>query len=480
MVNKVDKSGMPLHSKIAYSIGAFGNDVFYFTLSTYLINFITSHLIDTGDPELNNTLVSTITLVIMILRIVELLIDPFIGNAIDRTKTRWGNFRPWIVIGGAISSIILCILFIDMGWLIKSNPWLYIALFALLYITMDVFYSFKDIGFWSMLPALTFDTREREKTATWARVGSNIGGSLVGVVIMPIVLFFSLDKTAQTGDSMGWFWFGFIVAAVAFFSALIVGIFTKEKENALRKNKDDTKGIIEVFKVLGKNDQLMWTAVTYIIYCVAIYVVNSLELYYFQYIMDFSEGFSILQAINMVVGVISVFLFPVLTKKFKRRNVFFLCFASMLLGLLVFFFADSNIALVLIAAEFFFIPQPIVWLIVLMTITDSVEYGQLRLGHRDESLALSVRPLCDKFGSAVSNGIVGQTAIIAGMTTGATSASITAAGIFSFKILMIIVPAVLLIIAAFIFFKKVKLDEKMHAEIMEKLQKSWNSNKDEK
>lgn len=88
MSKKIKKSDMPIHSKIAYSIGAFGNDVFYFTLSTYLINFITSHLINTGDPELNNTLVSTITLVIMVLRIVELLIDPFIGNAIDRTKTR--------------------------------------------------------------------------------------------------------------------------------------------------------------------------------------------------------------------------------------------------------------------------------------------------------------------------------------------------------------------------------------------------------
>ena len=189
--------------------------------------------------------------------------------------------------------------------------------------------------------------------------------------------------------------------------------------------------------------------------------------------MDYAEGFSILQAINMVVGVISVFLFPALTKKFKRRKVFSICFASMLIGLFVFFFADTNFFLVLIAAEFFFIPQPIVWLIVLMTITDSVEYGQLRLGHRDESLALSVRPLCDKFGSAISNGIVGQTAIYAGMTAGATAASITAAEIVTFKLLMIVIPAILIVVSAIVYLKKVKLDEKMHAEILEKLKKTW-------
>ena len=473
MSDKKIKRDMPIHSKIAYTFGAFGHDIFYFTLSTYLINFITSSLINTGDASLDQILVGAITSIIMVLRIVELLIDPFIGNAIDRTNTRWGHFRPWIVIGGVVSSVILCILFIDAGWLIKTNPWLYLGLFALLYITMDIFYSFKDIGFWSMLPALTLNSREREKTATIARIGSTVGGSLVGVVIMPIVLFFSLDKSTETGDPNGWMWFGIIVASVALISAICVGLFTKEKDHALRKNKEQTKGIKEVFKVLFKNDQLMWTAISYILYCVAIYVVNSLELYYFQFIMGDAEGFSILQTINMFVGVVSVFVFPILTKMFKRKKVFIFCFTSMIAGLIVFAFAGDNLAIVLVAAELFFIPQPIVWLVVLMTITDSVEYGQMVTGHRDESLTLSLRPLCDKFGSAISNGIVGQTAIIAGMTAGATGASLTASGIFAFKILMFLIPGIILLIAAFVYLKKVKLDEQMHKEILEKLKKTW-------
>ncbi len=187
-------------SRLSYTFGAFGNDVFYAALSSYLIMFITSHLFNTGDKATNNRLISYVTLIIMILRIVELLIDPFIGNAIDRTKTRWGHFRPWVVVGGTISSVALLILFTNMGGLNKSNPWLYLFIFAVLYIMMDIFYSFKDIGFWSMLPALSFDSREREKIATLARIGSTIGGSLVGVVVMPLVLFFSLQSNGGTGD----------------------------------------------------------------------------------------------------------------------------------------------------------------------------------------------------------------------------------------------------------------------------------------
>lgn len=460
-------------SRLAYTFGAFGNDVFYAALSSYLIMFITSHLFNTGDQATNNRLISYVTLIIMILRIVELLIDPFIGNAIDRTKTRWGHFRPWVVIGGTVSSIALLILFTNMGGLNKTNPWLYLFIFAVLYITMDIFYSFKDIGFWSMLPALSFDSREREKIATLARIGSTIGGSLVGVVVMPLVLFFSLQSNGGTGDDRGWFWFAFIVCATAFLSALAVGFGTREVENDLRKNEEDTAGIGAVLKMLVKNDQLLWVAIAYLFYGIGINLVNALELYYFTYIMGFSKGFSILSAINMGVGLFSVAFFPMLAKKFSRKPLFMGCLVMMLIGLGVFSIAGSNLALVLFAAELFFIPQPVVFLIVLMIITDSVEYGQWKLGHRDESLALSVRPLVDKFGGAISNGVVGQIAVLAGMTTGATASSITASDRFVFKIMMFAIPAVMMLIGMFIFGKKITLTEERHAQIVAELEKTW-------
>lgn len=146
-----------------------------------------------------------ITQIIAGLRIVELIIDPFIGNMIDNTKTRWGKFKPWVVAGGTISLIALLILFTDMGGLNKTNPVLYLIIFAFIYITMDIFYSFKDIGFWSMVPALSFSSEERGKTATFARIGSTIGANIVGVVIMPIVLFLSLNRNGGAGDNRGRF-----------------------------------------------------------------------------------------------------------------------------------------------------------------------------------------------------------------------------------------------------------------------------------
>ena len=170
-----DEGKMSLGARLAYSFGAFGNDSFYGLLSGYLIMFITSHLFNTGNAAEDAKMISMVTLIIMALRIVELFIDPFIGNAIDRTKTRWGHFRPWVVVGGSISAVILLMLFTNLGGLYQKNAVLYMVVFAVLYITMDIFYSFKDVGFWSMLPSLTTSSREREKTATYARVGSTVG-----------------------------------------------------------------------------------------------------------------------------------------------------------------------------------------------------------------------------------------------------------------------------------------------------------------
>ena len=170
---------------------------------------------------------------------------------------------------------------------------------------------------------------------------------------------------------------------------------------------------------------------------------------------------------------VSAALFPILSKKFSRKTVFGGCLVFMLCGIGVFAIAGNNLALVLLAAVMFAFPQQMVFLVVLMIITDSVEYGQWKLGHRDESLSLSIRPLIDKFGGAVSNGVVGQIAILAGMTTGATASSITAAGRMNFKMMMFAVPAVMLMISIIIFMKKITLTEERHAQIVAELEKTW-------
>ena len=465
----MEKSKGQMKSRLSYAAGAFGIDVFYATLSTYFIMFVTTHLFNTGDPKQNSHYVLLITNIISILRILEVFIDPLIGNMIDNTNTKYGKFKPWVVGGGIISSIALLLLFTDLGGLNKTNPFLYLVLFGIIYLVMDVFYSIKDIGFWSMIPALSLDSHEREKMATFARIGSTIGANIVGVAIMPIVLFFSMTNSSGSGDKSGWFWFAFIVALIGVITSIAVGIGTREVESKLRDNNEKTS-LKQVFKVLGKNDQLMWLSLGYWFYGLGINTLNALQLYYFTFILGDSGKYSILYGLNTVVGLVSVSLFPSLAGKFNRKRLFYGCIAVMLGGIGIFSIAGTSLPMILTAAELFFIPQPLVFLVILMIISDSVEYGQWKLGHRDESLTLSVRPLVDKLGGAMSNWLVSTIAVAAGMTTGASASTITTHQQSIFKLSMFGFPAAAMLIGAFIIARKITLTEARHAKIVEELE----------
>ena len=465
----MEKSKGQMKSRLSYAAGAFGNDVFYATLSTYFIMFVTTHLFNTGDPKQNSHYVLLITNIIAILRILEVFIDPLIGNMIDNTNTKYGKFKPWVVGGGIISSITLLLLFTDLGGLNKTNPFLYLVLFGIIYLVMDVFYSIKDIGFWSMIPALSLDSHEREKMATFARIGSTIGANIVGVAIMPIVLFFSMTNSSGSGDKSGWFWFAFIVALIGVITSIAVGIGTREVESKIRDNNEKTS-LKQVFKVLGQNDQLMWLSLGYWFYGLGINTLNALQLYYFTFILGDSGKYSILYGLNTVVGLVSVSLFPTLADKFNRKRLFYGCIAVMLGGIGIFSIAGTSLPIILTAAELFFIPQPLVFLVILMIISDSVEYGQWKLGHRDESLTLSVRPLVDKLGGAMSNWLVSTIAVAAGMTTGASASTITTHQQFIFKLGMFAFPAATMLIGAFIVARKITLTEARHAKIVEELE----------
>ena len=460
--------------RIAYACGTFGHDVFYAMIGTYFMIFVTSNLFNSDNPTNDAYMIGIVTTIILVLRIAELFVDPFIGNIIDKTKTRWGRFKPWVLGGAVIAAVTLAMLFTDFGGLTVSNPTLYLIIFAIVYFIMDIFYSAKDVAIWSMIPALSFDSHEREVTATIARIGSVFGAQMVTVIVMPVVLYFSINQNGGAGDPTGWFAFACIGGGIATLGAIILGLGTHEQDNALRENKEETSAK-DVLKVLTKNDQLLWMAIAYLVYGIGINIVNNFNLYYFIYVIGDATKFSILGVINTVIGLLAVAAFPILTTKFSRRKLFFSSIAVMTAALVLYGMSGTNVTLALVAAGLFTLPQALIFLVVLMTITDSVEYGQLKLGHRDEAVCLCVRPLVDKFAGAVSSGIIGLAAIWIGMTGGASATGLTADNMMRLQIIMFAAPIALMVVGALIYRAKVTLTEQEHARIVEELEEKWES-----
>ena len=113
-------------------------------------------------------------------------------------------------------------------------------------------------------------------------------------------------------------------------------------------------------------------------------------------------------------------LYPILNKRIPRRYLYIGGMISMIV---------AYVLLVL-----FYIPGTLIQMTAILSLTDSIEYGQLKNGKRNEAVTLSVRPMLDKIGGALSNGITGFIAVAAGMTGSATAADMTPANIHPFEV----------------------------------------------
>ena len=119
-----------------------------------------------------------------------------------------------------------------------------------------------------------------------------------------------------------------------------------------------------------------------------------------------------------------------------------------------------------VAGMLLFIGQAFIQLLMLMFLTDTIEYGQLKLGHRNESITFSVQPLINKIGGALASGIVGATLIISGINSAATPEDVTAGGLLIMKIAMLIFPLIAIVAGYLVYRFKFKIDKEMFDKIV--------------
>ena len=224
-----------LGQRIAYACGNLGQSAFYNAMSTYFIVYVTGCLFSGVDKALAAKLIGVITSLVVIIRIAEIFIDPLLGNLIDNTNTKWGRFRPWQFFGGLISAVLLAVIFSGMFGLVNVNTTLFIVLFVITFVVLDVFYSLRDISYWGMIPALSSDSHERSTYTALGSFGGSIGYNGLTIVVIPIVTYFSYIFTGKHQESQsGWTCFAIIVAILGVLTVCSVAFGTKESTTTLR------------------------------------------------------------------------------------------------------------------------------------------------------------------------------------------------------------------------------------------------------
>ena len=460
-----------LLSRVAYSFGNVGQSAFYNALSTYFIVYVTSSLFSGVDKALATKLIGVITGLVVVIRIAEIFIDPLLGNIIDNTKTKWGRFKPWQLIGGTVSAVLLVLVYTGLFGLVNVNTTLFIVLFVITFIVLDVFYSLRDISYWGMIPALSSDSHERSTYTALGSFGGSIGYNGLTIVVIPIVTYFSYIFTGKHQESQsGWTCFAIIVAILGVLTVCSVAFGTKESTSTLRAKAEDNGGPLAAFKALAQNDQLLWVALSYLLYAIANVATTGVLLFLFKFVLDNPAAYSATGVIALVAGLIMAPLYPILNKRIPRRYLYISGMISMIVAYVLLGLFSTNIVVVFIALVLFYVPGTLIQMTAILSLTDSIEYGQLKNGKRNEAVTLSVRPMLDKIGGALSNGITGFIAVAAGMTGSATAADMTPANIHTFEVCAFYVPLVLIVLSLLVFTFKVKISEKMHAEIVEQLE----------
>jgi sugar (Glycoside-Pentoside-Hexuronide) transporter/PTS system, glucose subfamily, IIA component len=462
------KSGKQILSYASFCLGNLGHSAFYGVMSTYFVIFITSSMFSGMQASIAGKLIGLITGLMVVIRIAELVIDPILGNIVDNTKTKWGKFKPWILVGTLVSALLLLVLFTGIFGLAQESWLLFAVLFILIYIGFDIFYSLSDVSYWGMVPALSEDSHARGIYTSLGAFSGTIGWNGLTIIVVPIVTSVTYMVTGKHEEgAAGWLAFAAVISALAIVCALIVCFGTKEKHNIIRNSAKQKTSLKQVFGAIFHNDQILWPSLAYLLYSLAYIITNGVLFYMYKFVIGKPNEFWVVGVIATIIGFCISPSFPILNKYIPRKWLFVAGQTCMVLAYVFFIFGRNNVilmdlGLVLLNINF-------AQLVTVLTLTDAIEYGQLKNGQRNEAVVLAVRPMIDKFTGAVSNALVGYVAIAAGMTGRATAADMTAHDINTFNIIALYIPLILAVLSIIVFLTKVTLSEKKHAAVVEEL-----------
>ena len=389
--------------------------------------------------------------------------DLFMGMIIDNTRSRWGKFVPWLVSGTLLNAVVFVVMFTDFG---LSGTGLLIFV-TVIYILWGMTYTVMDIPYWSIIPNLTSDPQEREKVSVLPRIFASIGQSLIiagfGVQII----------SALGGGQLAYNRFAWIIAVV-FVVTVAVTVINLPKIRVSPKNKEKVT-FKRIIRIIFKNDQLRWAVAFILLYNIGLQLIAGTAVYYFSYVCNNAHMLTPFMISASVAEVIGLIVFPKITKFLSRKKAFFLsCFLPLLgltLLLIVGFVNPQNIILTVAAGIILKAGTGLELGCATVFLADVVDYGEYKLGTRNEGVVFSLQTLIVKLTSAFTALGIGAALDLTGYIPNTVQSMLTQNSI---RVFMCVIPAVGMLCAYFVYRYKYKLND----EYMRKVTTAINVQED--
>ena len=462
-------------NKICFGLGTIGRDALYSLVSMYLL----VHLTDV--VGFSNKGLAVIGVVLTLFGVFDAVIDPFVGAIVDNTKTRWGKFKPWIFSGMIGTGILTVLMFHNFN----MSEGAHIALLAGTYLLFSIFFSLNDISYWSLMPAISKDQKVREGVGAFARICANIGMFAMVLIYLSVPdMFAGLGLNSRDA----YFVFAIIIAIIMIIFQSITLIGVKEDRSYLERA--ERTSLKDLFKALAGNDQLLVTAVSMALFMIGYCTTTGFGTYYFKYAYKNEGVYIVFAGVLAIAQLTALLVFPLFRKKFTRKQLYTGSTIAVVISYVIFFLSFEFLPLIVIAGLGLFFAQAFIQLLMLLFLADAVEYGEWKLGKRNEAASFAVQPFINQFGGAASKGVISLTLIVSGINMIAQSidknpdaaqeliAATPSSAIWIMKLSMMIFPLICILVGFILYYKKFKIDEEMYAKILSDLEERNKINND--
>ncbi|KJD45778.1 MFS transporter [Paenibacillus terrae] len=376
---------LSLLEKVSYGLGDAGSNLIYTVITTYLTFYFT---------DVYGLGAAAVGTLMLIARFVDMIDSPIFGVLIDRTNTKWGKSRPWILWSSFPFAIVSILLFMGPE-LSASGKLAYAYIF---YIAANVLYAAVNNPLTTMLPSMSSDVQERTVANTFRMIGGQVGGLIVNLTLLPLVAYFGAGNQQK-----GFFYTMTLFAIVGLILFIVTFLNTRERVQNIA-GQDQSLSVKESLKAIKGNRPWMAVSLLGIVFFLMYIMKLSAGIYYMTYTLEKPEIVSLVNTLSMVT-VLGMLAVPFLSKRFSKKSLIITGIGINIIGQLIIYVGGHNVAMIILGTIVGGIGLGLPGGLLFALMADTVDYGEWKSGIRAQGILVSAAGIGIKLGSGLGSAI---------------------------------------------------------------------------